>query len=261
MLRLEGAHRVDVRDRDDGPQRSGHQRHAPADRAEADDQDRSAVDGEPGDVGEHGPHRQTDVVTVVEAILQRDVVPVEHREGELEVAEAVQPRRRRLQRPHRGPTPPRGRLDQLPTHVRERVGRLGQQPFQPLPALGLRHAAPAPYLHPSFREIRGRGVVGAVLVDRRDPDPGARPHQRLQGRGVVQQDVVEARHRAARKVDALDLGRDLRRHRHGDPPPFDVPRVDLIRECRVLDPGHRGRARAQAARGPAGAASDGAASK
>lgn len=79
---------VNVADLDGGAEGAGGVGDAAADGTVADDEDRSAVQGEAGDV-EEGVAHEADEVAVVEPLFDGDGVPVEYRVGEAQVPDAV----------------------------------------------------------------------------------------------------------------------------------------------------------------------------
>ena len=80
---------VNVADLDGGAQGAGGVGDAGADGTVADDEDRSAVQGEAGDVEEGVGCHEADEVAVVEPLFDGDGVPVEDRVGEAQVPDAV----------------------------------------------------------------------------------------------------------------------------------------------------------------------------
>ena len=80
---------VNVADLHGGAQGAGGVGDAAADGTVADDEDRSAVQGEAGDVEEGVGCHEADEVAVVEPLFDGDGVPVEDRVGEAQVPDAV----------------------------------------------------------------------------------------------------------------------------------------------------------------------------
>ena len=246
VLRLDRPNRVEVDHRDVGAEIAGAQRNALTNGAEPDHDDLAAVQRQARDRRERRPRLGADVMPIVQEILERDPVPVQDRERDIEAGQAVQASRGGLERTGGPVARCCGRRDQLTAHVAQGVGWFAREPRQRVSVLGGRHAGVAADLDAQRGEVGCGAVVGAVRVAWRHPDSGPGLQERADEAGAVGQDVLVTRHGAARQV----RGRDLRAERGGD----RVRPRDPVELCGVhgsSTPSATGRARGRRPPAPA----------
>ena len=212
VLRLDQPNRVEVDHRDVGAQIAGAQRNALTDGAEPDHDDLAAVQRQARYRRERRPGLGADMMPIVNEILERDPVPVQDRERDIEAGQAVQAGRGGLERTSGPVARCRCRRDQLTAHVAQRVGWFAREPSQCVSVLDGRHAGVAADLDAHRGEVRRGAVVGAVRVAWRHSDSGPGLEERADDADAVGRDVLVTRHGAARQV----RGRDLRAERGGD---------------------------------------------
>jgi len=128
VLCLDEPHRVEIDDRHDGAEVAGASSDALAHRPEPDHDDLAPVQRQTRDRREGGPRLDADVVTVVDQVLERDPVPVEHRERDLQSVESVQPGGRRLKRSGRPVAGSSSGGDQVAAHVAQGISRFADEP-------------------------------------------------------------------------------------------------------------------------------------
>ena len=217
VLGLDRAHRVEIDDRDARAQVSRPQCDALAHRSEADHDDLAAIERQSGDRGERGPRLDADVMTVVDEVLERDAVPVQHGERDVDSVEAVQPGRGRLERAGWPMSCSGGRRDELAAHVAQRISRFAGDPCERIGMLGDGHPGPGADLDTDRGEVGGGPIIGAVRIARHHSYARAGLDQRGDDADGVGQDVLTARDRPAREIARRDLdaqrGRDRRRPR------------------------------------------------
>ena len=172
MLCLDEPHRIEIDDGDDGAEIAGASSDALAHRPEPDHDDLAPVQRQSGDRREGGPRLDADVVTVVDQVLERDPVPVEHRERDLQSVESVQPGGRRLERSGRPMAGSSSGGDQVAAHVAQGIGRFADEPRQRLVELAGAHPGTRPDLDADRGQVGDGAIVGAVGVARRQPHAG-----------------------------------------------------------------------------------------
>ena len=167
---------VGVADLDDSAERAGRVGGAAPDGTVADDEDRLAVQGEAGHVQEGVGRHQADQVPVVQALFDRDPVPVEDRVGEVQAGEPLYPGPRGLQSAAHARQAPPGGGGGVGAHLGEqgrlrvvsrssggrRAGRAGRWPAPGRRRPALRGARP-----------RRRGSWPGSRRGRRPPRPGS----------------------------------------------------------------------------------------
>ena len=200
MLRDDQPNRVEVDHRDVGAQFAGTLSNTLADRAETHHHDLAAVQRQIGDRVERWPRLSADVMPIVNEILQRDPVPVQDWEWDVDADQTVQPGRSGL----KGSVGPisrhRRRHDQLTAHVAECIGWFARQPRQGVGGLNVRHAGVAPDFYTYRGKMLGCAVVGAVRVAWRHTDSGAGFDERADDSDGAGRDVLMTGHGASRKV-------------------------------------------------------------
>ena len=162
VLCLDEPHRIEIDDGHDGAEIAGASGDALAHRPEPDHDDLAPVRRQTRDRREGRPRLDADVVTVVDQVLERDPVPVEHRERDLQSVESVQPGGRRLKRSGRPVAGSSSGGDQVAAHVAQRIGRFADEPRQRLVELAGAHPGMRPDLDADRCQVGDGAIVGAV---------------------------------------------------------------------------------------------------
>ena len=187
VLRLDQPNRVEVDHRDVGAQIAGAQRNALTNGAEPDHDDLAAVQRQARYRRERRPGLGADVMPIVNEILERDPVPVQDREWDIEAGQAVQAGRGGLERTGGPVARCCCRHDQLTAHVAQRVGWFAREPSQCVGVLDGRHAGVAADLDAHRGEVRCGAIVGAVRVAWRHSDSGPGLEERADDADAVGQ--------------------------------------------------------------------------